>query len=852
MRIHYVSDIHIETRCWWSKIDIDNEEEFYPFLWNLSKQLANSMNEPKYNELVIFLGDTCYDLNVGLPFFSFFLCHWLVRIDNQTSNSELSKIIHSFKSMDRLFYDGHCGKEKILSVCHDLIETLRNIAKQQSHFTVCVLLGDDEYQQYEDMQTCEGEWGALEALGINLLSGSDLEVFLPNTGQWLSMKSYFQLAELQQNAVLLGGSVGFRLYDVKKENGMKQDDKVWMVGKNGEQEKSLGQEWVEQWQQWVDISKRTDLPLLVCTHINIFEWWKKELPEKYLHFHGDDHRNRRTENGLTRIIADGYRDYRDPNAIMHVYEWRLEDTIQIELKQAKEDDRNHSNGVKYQLISLEDYSSKMSLLGLSLPGFSLQKALRTGAKLYLFEYGQYESYVLDFGNVLALCGGAKYRTIQVYTLDGFKRLMPQVVERFSGPLKDFYHYMEQISSQIRLLGGSGRIHGCILDIDFYNHVAISPADGTMQWYHSSEYLSLEQHDNILSLASKRANWLLENIQNLSNKNNQSIEDGSEHYLLSPINSLKMVGNKLAEYVHESFTEETKESFSDTIYPLSNKMVSMQRLHYSKLLTFWPDDIKEYLVGNAGKRYECHSVDLCASTSGNRANILVWGDLQLDSCMKNLHYGGNVDDFLKDVVNHGVDDFLRDALKRNEQWVLILSNITQNLDTLESFLYLLVKKLSYWDISCKQVLVQLQKFYDLKERMNNCLQLYHDRSGQEWKAETVEAGQGRLHGRILTLQKELESCKRHECIVQNLLYVEEDGLNPILPLFGIRTLDELQCVSVDRNSVKLSEDGQLCVSDDPLKKMLKNGFDQYRMFCPLNLSNADVIGVPLRTSIPFNV
>ena len=36
--------------------------------------------------------------------------------------------------------------------------------------------------------------------------------------------------------------------------------------------------------------------------------------------------------------------------------------------------------------------------------------------------------------------------------------------------KSYYEYINQLSDYIKSIGGSGNVHGTIVDIDFYNHV----------------------------------------------------------------------------------------------------------------------------------------------------------------------------------------------------------------------------------------------------------------------------------------------------------------------------------------------------------------------------------------------
>ena len=41
-------------------------------------------------------------------------------------------------------------------------------------------------------------------------------------------------------------------------------------------------------------------------------------------------------------------------------------------------------------------------------------------------------------------------------------------------LEPYNKYLEKISNEIKKIGGVGRYHGCIVDIDFYNHLFVEP------------------------------------------------------------------------------------------------------------------------------------------------------------------------------------------------------------------------------------------------------------------------------------------------------------------------------------------------------------------------------------------
>ena len=54
-------------------------------------------------------------------------------------------------------------------------------------------------------------------------------------------------------------------------------------------------------------------------------------------------------------------------------------------------------------------------------------------------------------------------------------------------------------SKLKKLGGSGWIHGCIIDIDYYNHVYVNPVDMTIRSYWASDIINKLVYPTVPSL-----------------------------------------------------------------------------------------------------------------------------------------------------------------------------------------------------------------------------------------------------------------------------------------------------------------------------------------------------------------
>ena len=59
--------------------------------------------------------------------------------------------------------------------------------------------------------------------------------------------------------------------------------------------------------------------------------------------------------------------------------------------------------------------------------------------------------------------------------------MDSEIKRIKSPLDKYSAFQEKIAAEIRKIGGNGHIHGCIIDIDWENHIYVNPVDLKIQF-----------------------------------------------------------------------------------------------------------------------------------------------------------------------------------------------------------------------------------------------------------------------------------------------------------------------------------------------------------------------------------
>ena len=66
--------------------------------------------------------------------------------------------------------------------------------------------------------------------------------------------------------------------------------------------------------------------------------------------------------------------------------------------------------------------------------------------------------------------------------------MDKVVSIVKNPLAPYLEIQKGIAERIAMIGGRGKIHGCIIDIDWFNHIFVNPCDLKITPYWASDMI----------------------------------------------------------------------------------------------------------------------------------------------------------------------------------------------------------------------------------------------------------------------------------------------------------------------------------------------------------------------------
>ena len=293
-----------------------------------------------------------------------------------------------------------------------------------------------------------------------------------------------------------------------------------------------------------------DREVIVATHMPLNDWSHDvEYHGGYVYLSGHTHRNEFYDDGIKRVYADnqvGY--YRKQIGVKSLY---IEGKYDLFV--------DYIDGI-YEITRSEYadfYRGKNIRMDFN----------RDFEHLYMLKRNGYYCFIIQTSKgKLSILNGGSTKAIKNKTIESCYEDMLEIVETIKSPLDAFTSIQKQISNFVKSIGGNGRIHGAIIDIDDFNHIYVNPNDLKITSYFA------------LSIVEK---IMFGSIQDLLTQCRPDLLPAYNNYLTVDA-STALVLNKNTD---NSFV--SKPYYSTDIYRNSNILKKMQRL-YSNILTIWPE------------------------------------------------------------------------------------------------------------------------------------------------------------------------------------------------------------------------------------------------------------------------
>lgn len=323
--------------------------------------------------------------------------------------------------------------------------------------------------------------------------------------------------------------------------------------------------------------------LLVLTHYPTKDWLpNEEYNSRCVYFTGHTHRNDSVHTDTVNIYANNQIGY-------YKKDIRFKSTV---LGTCYNPFIEYADGT-YE-ITPEQYLNFYDYCNDSLSGTGhIDRQLKTGnATFYMIKQnGFYGFFVINKSTGAKICSGGVVKNISKVTdIHYFEESFSAVVNQYVVAMLPYRNIQEKIAEEVKKLGFAGTIHGCIVDVDFYNHIMINPLDGQVTYYYSPMFGYVCPYATFKDLILSIDDYGIDGNIEEKNVAVKLLEENVSSFLLSKNSS------ELTTYVNQTVKIDIKNS----LYKVSNRMNQLQRLFDSNILRDWNDDFAKLIVTDMTK------------------------------------------------------------------------------------------------------------------------------------------------------------------------------------------------------------------------------------------------------------
>ncbi len=246
--------------------------------------------------------------------------------------------------------------------------------------------------------------------------------------------------------------------------------------------------------------------LIVLTHMPLKDWSIQPEEPNWIYVNGHTHSNEYTKTEYKTIYADNQIGYQPKSAKLKYFYKSLDYDIF----------RYYSDGIyhisKQQYLDFHRGNGIMCNFNKSVDYITMLK--RQGLYLFLLEN--------KHNNTLHILNGGQTKQLNITNLDYYYENMLKYGNFIKDKMRNYNNALKKISDFVKKIGGDGRIHGGIVDIDFLNHIYLNPSDGSISIYYSPSRGERYSYPNLETLLSTHTPQLYENYNRLIANSNSVI------------------------------------------------------------------------------------------------------------------------------------------------------------------------------------------------------------------------------------------------------------------------------------------------------------------------------------------
>ena len=293
-----------------------------------------------------------------------------------------------------------------------------------------------------------------------------------------------------------------------------------------------------------------DKNALILTHFPKKDWSGNEEPfSGTVYVSGHSHRNEFYDDGVFRIYYDNQIGYHNEN--VHLKNLLMDASYDCF--------SDYVDGI-YR-ISGEQYNDFYR-------GKNIQMNFtRKVNTLYMLKKHGFYCFIHESTSFsLSILNGGALKKLERKDIRYYYEHMDEVIDFIQQPLTKYTDFQRRIAKEIQKIGGSGKIHGCIIDIDWFNHIYVNPVDSSITPYFALDIINKTVYKDVISLLKDSCPSLYTNYKKM-------LKTKKDGLLLLGENNNKELQVLPQEYL------------STDIYKASREIKKMQRLN-DNILSTW--------------------------------------------------------------------------------------------------------------------------------------------------------------------------------------------------------------------------------------------------------------------------
>ena len=488
--------------------------------------------------------------------------HLLHKIKNKGCKSKEDVVYLIQKIVDNIVNEGSTitliggDVSSDISIFELFVKLLRKTAGDYSGRQFIFVLGNHEFWNFPKLavdQIVKRYKEIVEKYNMYLLQN---ELFYKNEKDDVGIISYGELMNLDNKViynklkcsrvVILGG-IGFSGYNEKFNANNGVYGKAVDRGKEIQESRKIE----KLYNKLLEILDNKNT--IIFTHMPKKDWCVCDnYQKKFVYVNGHTHRNMFYDDGVKRIYADNQSGY--DSETVHLKYFFIDDEYDYF--------NDYKDGI-YEITAQEyqDFARGKNMY------MTFNRKINI---LYMLKKRGYYCFIHKTkAGVLQMLSGGALKNLNKKNIQFYYDNMDLMIASIEKPLDKYTVYQEKIANEIKKIGGSGNIHGCIIDIDYLNHIYVNPVDLAIVGYWAVDMVNKIVYPSIRVLLKEECPFLYTNYMKL-------LEDNKSNMLILQEDKQK--------------TTLLPQKYLETdIYKASREIKKMQKLNIN-ILTTWYDSI----------------------------------------------------------------------------------------------------------------------------------------------------------------------------------------------------------------------------------------------------------------------